>query len=62
VTATGSAGYRFGIGTVTGPLRMADDCYRIRRIPIFPGTSRAAFWKKTSGYYLRYRKLKGKDF
>ncbi len=62
VTATRSAGYRFGIGTVTDPLRMADDRYRIRRIPIFPGTSRAAFWKKTSGYYLRYRKLKGKNF
>lgn len=42
--------------------RMVEDLYRVRRIPIFPRTNRMAFWKKTSGYYLRYCKLKGKNF
>ncbi|MFQ5994994.1 MAG: polysaccharide deacetylase family protein [Acidiferrobacterales bacterium] len=62
VAAVRNAGYRFGIGTSNGPMRMIDDLYRIRRIPIFARTSRAAFWKKTSGYYLRYCRLKRKDF
>ena len=56
------ARYLFGIGTVNGPLRAVDDRYRIRRITIFPGTSTTGFRKKTSGWYLRYCKLKGKDF
>jgi len=56
------AGYLFGIGTVNGPLRIGTDRYRVRRITIFPNTGRFGFWKKTSGYYLRYCKLKGKDF
>ncbi len=56
------AGYAFGIGTVNGPLNFADDLFRIRRINMFANTSRSGFWKKTSGSYLRYCKLKGKDF
>lgn len=56
------AGYWFGIGTVNGPLRISKDLKRIRRIIMFPSTDRFAFLKKTSGYYLRYCRLKGKDF
>lgn len=56
------AGYRFGIGTVNGPLSLWRDYFRIRRITIFPGTRPLEFWKKTCGYYLRYCKFKGKDF
>jgi len=56
------AGYLFGIGTVTGPLNAASDRYRIRRITMFPNTSLAGYKKKTSGWYLRYCKLKGKNF
>jgi len=56
------AGYLFGIGTVNGPLNAATDRYRIRRITMFPNTSNSAFKKKTSGWYLRYCKFKGKDF
>jgi peptidoglycan/xylan/chitin deacetylase (PgdA/CDA1 family) len=62
VEAVRRAGYLFGIGTVTGPLHIGTDRYRVRRITIFPNTGRFGFWKKTSGYYLRYCKLKGKDF
>ena len=56
------AGYLFGIGTVNGPLRTVDDRFRVRRITMFPGTSNMGFRKKTSGWYLRYCKFKGKDF
>lgn len=56
------AGYRFGIGTVNGPLHLADDFFRIRRIQIFPHSRPLDFWKKTSGYYLRYCRWRGKDF
>lgn len=62
VDAVKRAGYLFGIGTVNGPLRIGTDRYRVRRITMFPNTGRFGFWKKTSGYYLRYCKLKGKDF
>lgn len=60
--AVRSAGYLFGVGTVNGPVRMADDRMRIRRITMFPGTNGLQFRKKTSGWYLRYCRLKGKDF
>ncbi|KAF0192017.1 MAG: polysaccharide deacetylase [Gammaproteobacteria bacterium] len=62
VAAVRSAGYLFGVGTVNGPVRMADDRMRVRRITMFPGTDRLQFRKKTSGWYLRYCRLKGKDF
>ena len=61
-TQVADAGYDFGIGTVNGPLAMSEDRFRIRRINMFSNTSKVAFWKKTSGFYLRYCKLKGKDF
>jgi len=62
VGAVKQAGYVFGIGTVNGPLHIGADRYRIRRITMFPNTNRFGFWRKTSGYYLRYCRLKGKDF
>ena len=60
--AVDKAGYFFGIGTVNGPLHLIDDLKAIRRIQIFPKDKGFEFWKKTSGWYLRYCKLKGKDF
>ncbi len=62
VAAVKEAGYAFGVGTVNGPRRIGADRYRIRRITMFPNASRFGFWKKTSGFYLRYCQLKGKDF
>lgn len=56
------AGYVFGVATASGPVKMADDLMRIRRINMFPKTSNSKFWRKISGWYLRYCKLKGKDF
>lgn len=56
------AGYCFGIATVSGPIKMAGDLMRVRRITMFPHTRKSKFWRKTSGWYLRYCKLKGKDF
>lgn len=56
------AGYDFAIGTVNGPLKLTDNYYAIRRIQIFPNEDKLSFWKKTSGFYLRLCKLKGKDF
>jgi peptidoglycan/xylan/chitin deacetylase (PgdA/CDA1 family) len=55
-------GYNFAIGTVNGPLKITDNYYAIRRIQIFPTTGKFNFWKKTSGFYLRLCKFKGKDF
>lgn len=56
------AGYCFGVATVSGPIKMANDLMRVRRITMFSNTKSAKFWRKTSGWYLRYCKLKGKDF
>lgn len=56
------AGYCFGVATVSGPVKMADDLMRVRRITMFPNSKETGFRKKTSGWYLRYCKLKGKDF
>jgi peptidoglycan/xylan/chitin deacetylase (PgdA/CDA1 family) len=56
------SGYDFAIGTVNGPLKLTDNYYAIRRIQIFPNEGKLGFWKKTSGFYLRLCKLKGKDF
>jgi len=56
------AGYIFGVGTINGPLSMAADLMQVRRITMFPNTRPAKFWRKTSGFYLRYCKIKGKDF
>lgn len=60
--AVQAAGYVFGVGTVNGPLTISDDYYKVRRINMFSNTSAFKFWQKTTGYYLRYCKMKGKDF
>ncbi len=60
--AVADAGYLFGVATVSGPLHPAEDFYRIRRINLMPKDQGARFWKKTSGFYLRYCRWKGKDF
>lgn len=62
VISVREAGYAFGVATVSGPVAMADDRMRVRRITMFPGTTPFQFRKKTSGWYLRYCRLKGKDF
>lgn len=62
VEACRAAGYLFGIATVSGPLHPADDFYRIRRINLMPRDRGLKFWKKSSGWYLRYCRWKGKDF
>jgi peptidoglycan/xylan/chitin deacetylase (PgdA/CDA1 family)/glycosyltransferase involved in cell wall biosynthesis len=55
--ATARAGYRFGIASDSGPSRLGDDLFEIRRVQVFPRTDGWGFWKKTSGWYLRYRRL-----
>ena len=61
VKASQQAGYLFGIATVSGPFHIAEDLFRIRRINIMPKDKGIKFWKKTSGWYLRYCRIKGKD-
>jgi peptidoglycan/xylan/chitin deacetylase (PgdA/CDA1 family)/glycosyltransferase involved in cell wall biosynthesis len=52
-----NTGFVFGIATDSGTRNFWQDFFEIRRIPIFPGTSAFAFWKKTSGWYHRYKKV-----
>jgi peptidoglycan/xylan/chitin deacetylase (PgdA/CDA1 family) len=54
------AGYAYGVATDSGPLSLQDDLREIRRIPVFPGTDRLGFWKKTHPWYTRYRSALGK--
>jgi len=54
---TAAAGYNFGVAVGTGPTRFGEDRMEIRRVHMFPHTSPFEYWKKTSGYYLRYRAL-----
>jgi peptidoglycan/xylan/chitin deacetylase (PgdA/CDA1 family)/glycosyltransferase involved in cell wall biosynthesis len=56
--ATERAGYSFGIASDSGPLRIGDDLFEVRRAQIFPRTDAWGFWKKTSGWYLWYRALR----
>ncbi len=56
--AVAEAGYAFGVASDSGPLRIGEDLYEIRRAQIFPSTDAFGFWKKTSGWYLAYRGLK----
>jgi peptidoglycan/xylan/chitin deacetylase (PgdA/CDA1 family) len=58
--AVREAGYTFGIGVGSGPTRFGADLMDIKRVHMFPDTAGFDFLKKTSGYYLRYRKLLGK--
>jgi len=55
--AVADAGYAFGVASDSGPLRIGDDLYEIRRTQIFPSTTAFGFWKKTSAWYLGYRQL-----
>jgi peptidoglycan/xylan/chitin deacetylase (PgdA/CDA1 family) len=54
------AGYTFGIAVNGGPTRFGDDLFEVRRVHMFPKTSMFEYFKKTSGFYLRYRRLLGK--
>jgi peptidoglycan/xylan/chitin deacetylase (PgdA/CDA1 family) len=54
------AGYDFGIATGRGSPYFQDDLFEIRRVHMFPEESKIQLWKKSSGFYLRYLKLKGK--
>ena len=55
--AVREAGFSFGLAVGTGPTRFSADLFEIRRIPMVPKTSRWQYFKKTSGFYLRYRKI-----
>ena len=57
---TQRVGYTFGIAVNSGPTRFGQDLMEIRRIHMFPETTIFDYFKKTSGFYLRYRKLIGK--
>jgi peptidoglycan/xylan/chitin deacetylase (PgdA/CDA1 family) len=57
---TKEAGYTFGIAVKGRPTRFGEDLMEIRRVHMFPDTSIFDLWKKTSGFYHRYRKLTGK--
>jgi peptidoglycan/xylan/chitin deacetylase (PgdA/CDA1 family) len=57
---TREAGYTFGIAVKSPFTRFGEDLMEIRRVHMFPDTSLPDLWKKTSGFYHRYRKLTGK--
>jgi len=56
--AVAEAGYLFGVASDSGPLTFGVDLHEIRRAQVFPRTGRFGFWKKTSPWYLAYRRLK----
>ncbi len=51
------AGYSFGVAVHSGPTAFFEDPFEIRRLQVFPQTSAWDYWRKTSGFYLRYRKI-----
>jgi peptidoglycan/xylan/chitin deacetylase (PgdA/CDA1 family)/glycosyltransferase involved in cell wall biosynthesis len=51
-------GYEFGVATDSGSVNFNHDLYEIRRIQVFPQTGKIGFWKKTSKWYLKYKKFK----
>lgn len=53
------AGYAFGIATDRG-VPLARDRFAAGRRIVFPDTGRFGFYKKTSGWYLRYRRVLGR--
>lgn len=57
---TKEAGYSFGIAVKGRFTRFGEDLMEIRRVHMFPDTSVFDLWKKTSGFYHRYRQLTGK--
>lgn len=56
--ATERAGYFFGVASDSGPVRIGDDLFEIRRAQVFPRTDAWGYWKKTSPWYLAYRGLR----
>ncbi len=58
---TRTAGYTFGLTVKHGPTRFGGDLMEIKRVHMFPHTTMFDFLKKTSCFYLRYRKLSGKE-
>ncbi|HXL73444.1 MAG TPA: polysaccharide deacetylase family protein, partial [bacterium] len=57
---TQTAGYTFGLAVQQGPTRFSKDLMEIKRVHMFPQTSMFDFFKKTSGFYHRYRALLGR--
>jgi peptidoglycan/xylan/chitin deacetylase (PgdA/CDA1 family) len=57
---TREAGYSFGISVGGRFTRFGEDLFEIRRVHMFPHSSVFDLWKKTTGFYHRYRKLMGK--
>lgn len=57
--AVEAAGYAFGVATDQGQPLLRDRFAIARRI-VFPGTGRFGFYKKTSRWYPRYRRLLGR--
>ncbi len=57
---TREAGYTFGIAVKGRFTRFSEDLMEIRRVHMFPNTSITDLWKKTSGFYHRYRKFTGR--
>lgn len=57
---TAEAGYSFGVAVKGQFTRFSEDLMEIRRVHMFPRTGLFDFWKKTSGFYHRYRKWTGK--
>lgn len=51
------AGFTFGIASDSGPRTFWGDFFEIRRIQVFPDTSMFSFWKKSSGWYHRYKNV-----
>lgn len=58
---TAQAGFTFGIAVQGRFTRFGEDLMEIRRVHMFPRTSLFDFWKKTSGFYHRYRKWTGRS-
>jgi len=57
---TQAAGYTFGLAVNQGPIKFQMDLMEIKRVHMFPQTSTFDFFKKTSGFYHRYRALLGR--
>ena len=50
------------VGTVSEQPGMHDKLMRVRRVTRFLNTKPGRFWHRTSGWYLRYLKLKSEEF
>lgn len=53
------AGYELAVATNSGPIRFGEDPLEIRRVQILPWSGAFQFWKRSSPWYFRYKKLKG---